>query len=184
MANTATNVTVGKPAVGGAVFWAPLGTTLPTSASGTLDAAFKSLGYVSDDGTTNSNSVNTEDIKAWGGDTVATVQTETVDEWKFKLIESLNVDVLTAVYGDDNVEGTLTTGITVHANSDEVEAACWVIDQVMTGGVLQRTVIGNGKVSDRGDITYKDDEAVGFELTVKALPMSDGDTHKTYIIAP
>ena len=36
MATTATNVTVGKPKVGGAVHWAPLGTTLPTSATAAL----------------------------------------------------------------------------------------------------------------------------------------------------
>ena len=50
MATTATNVTVGKPKVGGAVHWAPLGTALPTSATEALNAAFVDLGYVSEDG--------------------------------------------------------------------------------------------------------------------------------------
>ena len=43
----AKNVTAAKPKVGGAVWRAPLGTTLPTDAKTALDKAFKSLGYIS-----------------------------------------------------------------------------------------------------------------------------------------
>ena len=56
MANVATNVTAGKPAVAGAVFRAVLSAnlTIPTSATATLSADYKALGYVSEDGLTNS----------------------------------------------------------------------------------------------------------------------------------
>lgn len=181
-----TNVTAAKPRVGGAVSVAPIGTTLPKDATTKLDAAFKSLGYISEDGMTNENSAESDDIKAWGGDTVMSVQTGKADIFKYMLIEGLNVDVLKEVYGNDNVTGDLTTGITVRANSKELQEHVIVVDMVMRGGVLKRIVIPQGKVTEVGEITYKDDETVGYETTVAAFPSEalEGDTHREYIKSP
>jgi len=46
------NVSAGKPKIGGAVFVAPIGTELPKDVTTQLNAAFKGLGYCSDDGIT------------------------------------------------------------------------------------------------------------------------------------
>ena len=184
MANTASNVTQGKPAVAGGIWRAPFGTALPTDATTALNAAFKCVGYVSEDGVTNNNSPESDNIKAWGGDTVLTVQTAKEDTFGFTLIEATNLDTLKAVYGSANVSGTLATGVTVEANADEPEDASWVIEMILRGGVLKRVVIPDGKVSEVGEITYKDDEAVGYELTVTAMPDASGNTHYEYIKQP
>jgi len=181
--NNASNVSVGKPLVTGAVFHAPAGTTLPTSTAASLNAAFKAMGYVSADGVTNSNTPSSTEIKAWGGDTVAVPQTEKKDTFQMKLIECTNADVLSAVFGSGNVSGALATGLTVNVNSIEVPSGCWVIDMILRDNTAKRIVIPDGKISEIGDVVYKDDEVIGYDITINCLPDSAGNTHYEYIKA-
>ena len=184
MANTVNNVNVGKPKVGGAVWTAPKGTTVPTDATSDLGSAYECLGFISDAGVTNSNSPSSTSFKAWGGDRVYDAQTEKPDTFKMVLIETTNIAVLKAVYGDDNVTGTLETGIHIKANSKEAVTRVLVIDMVLRDGALKRIVIPQAKVTAVADITYSDSALVGYDTTFSAYPSdAEGNTHHEYIKA-
>lgn len=181
MGNTATNVSTGKPNISGAVFVAPIGTTLPTDATTALDSAFVCLGYVSEDGLTNNNEMDVSAIKAWGGAIVYRSLTELDDNFALTLIESENVDVLKAVYGDANVTTDANDTTKVEVIAEDPQEKVWVFELALRGGKAKRIVIPDGAVTAREAITYNDSDAIGYGITVSAYPDSDGKTHIEYL---
>lgn len=179
----ASNVTAAKPKVGGAVHVAPVGTALPTSTGTALNDAFKALGYISEDGLTNSNSPESESIKAWGGDTVLTLMTGREDTFAFSLIEALSDEVLKVVYGDDKVSGSIAEGIAVSAGAEDLPDHAYVIDMILRDNTAKRIVIPRGRVTEIGEITYSDSAEVGYDITISAAADDNGNTHYEYIKA-
>lgn len=182
--SNSSNVSAGKPMITGAVFVAPVGTDLPTSTTASLAAAFKDLGYISDAGVVNSNSPSTTPIKAWGGDTVLDVQTDKPDTFKMQFIEATNEDVLKLVYGSANVTGTLSSGLSIKANSEEQNEVSVVIDMVLKDNCAKRIVLPKAKVTAVGDITYADASAIGYDTTFSCHPDNSGNTHYEYLKKP
>ena len=167
-----------KPGVGGGIWFAPAGTTLPTDASTALNSACASLGYVSEDGVTRNISRDNTVIYAWGGEPVASLGTKKTETFKFKLIEPSNVSVLGLTFGE--ATGDLTNGITVTSKTDISTPRSFVISTIMADNVHQRIVIPSGVVTDIGEITYVDNDVVGFELTISAMADSSGNTAYEY----
>jgi hypothetical protein len=178
--NDASNVSFGKPKATGAVFVAPAGTTIPTNATSALDAAFKGLGYVSEDGLVNSVETDTENVNAWGGDLVLVGQTNFMETFMVNLIET-NSEALKVYYGEDNVtvDGE---NITITQNSSLLPNVIVVFELVLTGGRIKRIVVPNAQIVDRsGEITYVDGEAITYPALFQAFPDADGNSHTEYI---
>lgn len=182
---TVSNVSVGKPKVGGAIYVAPIGTqNIPTDATTALPNAFVGLGYVSEEGITNAMSQDSDIYKAWGGDAVLAMMGGKEDTFQMTLLETMNVDVLKTIFGADHVTGTLATGIALSVTNDAAVSMIWVIEMVMRDGALKRIVIPSGAISALGDTVYVDDEPVGYDITVLASPDASGVCHYEYIKRP
>ena len=181
MGNKATNVTTGKPNIAGAVFTAPIGTTLPTDATSALASAFVCLGYVSEDGLSNNNELSVNAIKAWGGNIVYRSLTEMNDEFGLALIETENVDVLKTVYGESHVSVDASGNISVDVVGEDPVERVWVFELALRGDRAKRIVIPDGAITSRDEISYNDSDAVAYGITVSAYPDSNSSTHKEYI---
>jgi len=182
--NTATNVSTGRPNIAGAVFVGTIGTaTVPTDATTALGSDFVCLGYVSEDGLKNSNELSMADIKEWGGSIVYRSLTEMVDNFSLTLIESENIEVLKAVYGDANVTQTSSSDpIVVDVKNSDPQEKIWVFELALRGGKKKRIVIPDGAVTSRDEIAYTAEDAIGYGITVSAYPDANGSTHKEYIV--
>ena len=179
--NDADNVSFGKPKSTGAVFVAPAGTTLPNTAWESLNAAFKGLGYVSEDGLVNGVETDVEDVNAWGGDLVLTGQTTFKEMFTVNLIET-NAEALKVYYGSDNVVEEGDGSITITQTNEMLPRVSVVFELVMTGGRIKRIVVPYAQIADRsGEITYVDGEAIAYPAVFVAYPDENGDTHKEYI---
>lgn len=166
MAQDVTEVVV---AVDGIVSTAPIGTAAPTSAVSTLNAAFKDLGFVTEDGVTETTSQSTEVLRAWQKSTrVRTLITEGEVTYQFTLMQT-NADTVAFYYGGtvDDSDGSIVIDPT--AERPRISFNLDIID----GDNIIRAYAPNAQVTEVGDQVYAAGEAVGYEVTVVC---SDDDT--------
>lgn len=162
MALTSSNVRVG---VSGEVSVGPTATTAPTSAAATL-TGFTGLGYVSEDGVTETVDRSIDDIKAWqNAATVRSTITDASVTYQFTLIET-TVDTVEAALGASVTQSATEGTYTIVAGSTGGRKS-FVID-VIDGANLKRIYIAEGEVTELGDTVYASGEAIGYAVTLKA----------------
>lgn len=166
MATSSANVRV---AVTGELLIGSVGATAPTTTA-SATTTFTGLGYISDDGITESRSRDTNDITAFqNGDTVRTVVTSASLTYALTLIETKK-ETLELYYGVTATTGA-SEGSFVVVPAATGGRKAFILD-VIDGSELRRTYIPQGEVTEIGDLVYQNGEPIGYEVTISAYPDS------------
>lgn len=182
LAKDVSNVGVAKgnsKNAGGYAWVGAKGDTLPTDAKTDIDEAFKSLGYISEDGLTNTTDTDSEDRKDWGGDVIKSEMTSYAESYQVSFLESRE-SVLKAVYGDANVTSDGQGGITVKHNKNFTEERPYIFESLITATLIKRTVIPRGSIVERDDVAENSEDLLTYTPTIKALPDESGNTSYVY----
>lgn len=159
----ATDNTEVRVAVDGVVSSGLTTAVAPTDATTALPADFVDLGYVSEDGVTETNSQTVEKIKAWQKSAVVRSSvTEGETTFQLTLIQT-NADTLAEYYGAD----VAADGSIVVDPTRERPHRSYVID-VIDGDELIRTYVPDGQVTEVGDQVYQAGAPIGYEITITA----------------
>lgn len=180
MAQNAANVAAASPLVTGGILAAPKGTALPTDETVALNAAFKAFGYASESGLEPSgDGASRKDIKAWGGDVVASVlESKSIRKFKFTLVEVFNAETAKLAFGPGNVTVTAATSTTgtklaILDKGDEPVEQEYVFD-MFYGGKKMRIVVPVGQLSILSESPMVDSDLMGYECEITCLPDASG----------
>jgi hypothetical protein len=163
MALTADNVRI---AVTGGIYFAEDPADLPTGVGDTLAGDFDEVGYVSEDGITETIEESRNRIRAWqNNDTVREVQTEHDYLLSFTALETN--DVTLALY-----YGNHTAGVSEIRGGQNVRGS-WVFD-IHDGDELVTIVVPDGEITNRDAINRRNGEATQYGMQVTCYPDEDG----------
>ncbi|MGW2228285.1 phage tail tube protein [Streptomyces formicae] len=157
---------------------ADTGTTAPASPLVQPIAPWEPLGAISDDGLTYGFDEDSQEFTPWGLTSPFRTQiTKSVRTFKVTLWETARVAVQSVMYRLPAAELEPVGGLTSFAETASPvpdRRAWWFL--VMDGDTAKGFYVPQGEVSDRSDVTFKQDEMSGYEITVTAYPDEAGNT--------
>lgn len=181
--NNSANVSTTKFVQGGYMFVAPKGTVCPTDITSKLGDAFANVGYISEDGFTESVDSDSNDYLDANQDIADSDMGAITETVVAKLIE-FNETALGVQYGSKNVstgeDGTITVDHNWSKSSEEIAV---VFELVLKNGRRWRKVIPSATLSEIGEFVGSRSEVAGREVTLKYLADAQGSTAKDYIAA-
>lgn len=165
----------------GLAYLGEVGATAPTGLTTAWGAAWFDHGLISDDGLTEGTNQDRTEIPAWGYDSpVRTQVSKRVTTFGLTFLET-SARVL-SLYHSAPLSAMTSSG------TGPSQALSFVQSQntapmlkalgldIIDGTRRFRFIVPRAEVTERGDIVYKGDTPVGYQMTITALLASDGTT--------
>jgi len=180
------NTFVGTPKVAGGIWLIPQTVALPTDATSERPVGAIRLGGVSEDGYTYTSDRTVDKKKDWNGQKVRSLQTSMDDTFEVTFIEFLNPEVMSVLYGSENVTVTPAsalsgTEIAVRHAVDQLEHGAYIID-TFDGKVKRRRVIPDAQPGKVDPIMEKPGDWSVYKVTFDIYPDSQGFTSYVYTV--
>lgn len=166
----------------GQIYVAPTGTTLPTTPTGALDAAFAGLGYASEDGVTLTVDPEVTEFNAWQSrQAVRRELTAQAIQVSFELLQ-WDEDTLPLAFGGGAVTAVGGGGYRYDFPDEDasLDERAMVVDAI-DGGEAHRFVFPRGNVTDSVAATFKRSELAMLPITFKALEVETGGAAAYYL---
>ena len=177
--NTVANVSTTKGVSGGYFFSAPSTATVPTDITTALGTDFVNLGFVSEDGISETIETDTETMADMNGDPVFTSTSSRTETITAKLIE-VKEAALKEIYGQDMVT-VANDLITAKHGTHDVPNRIYVLELVLRDGRRWRQVVPAGQVTEVGDMSLGAGEISGREITITCNVDATGVSVYDYI---
>lgn len=157
---------------------ATLGTASPADPAIQPVAPWLPLGALSEDGLVQGFDEDTQTYTPWGYTApIRTSITSSLRTFSVTAWETGRTTVQSLQYRIDVADLTPTTGLTTFAETASPvpdRRSFWFI--VIDGEFQRGFYVPEGEITERSDVTHKQDEVAGFEWTITAYPDADGNT--------
>lgn len=169
-----TNADLALVGASGVGYVGAIGVTAPVG-FGALNAGHHNIGFISDEGLTESRDEDTTTFTPWGKlSPIRKIVTRSEKSFQLTPWES-NQEVLSLYYRTPLAGLTPVSGVITIQDSDtpSPDPRSFVFD-VSDGTNRFRIYLPNGEVSERGEVVYQTTEMIGYPLTITAYPGDDG----------
>ena len=163
----------------GAGWTAPLGTSSPGDPDVQPLSPWLPLGAVSEDGLTQGFDEDSQSFTPWGYTApIRTTITSSLRTFSLTVWETGRTTVQSLQYRIPTADLVPTSGLTTFAETASPvpdRRAFWFV--VLDGDTFKRGFfVPEGEITERSDVTHKQDEIAGFEWTITAYPDEAGNT--------
>lgn len=157
---------------------APTGTAAPATPSTQPAAPWAPLGAISDNGLVYGFDEASQEFTPWGlTSPFRRAITKSIRTFKMDLWETERTTVQSVMYRATELSLAPVAGVTSYAEtaSPQPDRRAWYF-LIMDGTSTKGFYVPQGEVTDRADVTFKQSEMSGYNITITAYPDSAGNT--------